>query len=88
MRGIGLEVDSPRGAMYLWVSLPAGMESAGFARKLLEREGVVVLHGSSFGRSAEGFIRIALTVSPERLREAVGRMAKVLEGSGVAGAAR
>ena len=88
LRELGLQVESPKGAMYLWVSLPEGMPSAGFARTLLEREGVVVLHGSSFGQSGEGFFRIALTVSPERLREAVSRMAKVLERSGAAGAAR
>jgi LL-diaminopimelate aminotransferase len=74
--------------MYLWLPLPEGIESATFARQLLEREGVVVLHGSSFGRSGEGFFRVALTVGPERLREAVQRMAKVLDQSGVAGAAR
>jgi LL-diaminopimelate aminotransferase len=88
LRQIGIPADSPKGAMYLWLPLPEGIESAIFARQLLEREGVVVLHGSSFGRSGEGFFRVALTVGPERLREAVQRMAKVLEQSGVAGAPR
>src|SRR5262249_32312578 len=88
LRDIGLEVESPKGAMYLWVSLPEKMASAAFGRKLLEQEGVVVLHGSSFGASGEGFFRVALTVGPERLREAVRRMGKVLEQSGVAGATR
>jgi LL-diaminopimelate aminotransferase len=74
--------------MYLWVPLPERMESATFARTLLEQEGVVVLHGSSFGRSGEGFFRVALTVSPERFREAAVRIGKVVERLGVAGAAR
>ena len=85
---VGLPVERPRATMYLWVPLPGGMASAGFARRVLEEEGVVVLHGSSFGKSGEGFVRVALTVSPERLREASRRMARVLERSEVASVAR
>ena len=88
LREIGVPAVSPKATMYLWVPLPEGVPSGEFARALIEREGVVVLHGSSFGPSGEGFFRVALTVGPERLREAVGRMAKVLEHSGVVGAAR
>ncbi|MBI4502527.1 MAG: aminotransferase class I/II-fold pyridoxal phosphate-dependent enzyme [Gemmatimonadetes bacterium] len=88
LREIGVPADSPRATMYLWVPLPEHLSSAEFARALLEREGVVVLHGSSFGRSGEGFFRVALTVGPERLREAAGRMAKILEHFGAASAAR
>ncbi len=88
IRDLGLAVESPKGAMYLWVSLPEGVESAAFARKVLEQQGVVVLHGSSFGRSGEGFFRIALTVGPDRLREAAGRLAPVLESMGARVAAR
>ena len=88
LRAIGLLIEPPKGAMYLWVPLPVGVESAEFARRALEQEGVVMLHGSSFGPSGEGFFRLALTVSPERLREAVQRMARVLERVEVAGAAR
>ena len=88
LREIGVPVESPRGAMYLWVPLPEGVESGPFARTLLEREGVVALHGSSFGKSAEGYFRVALTVGPDRLREAVRRMGKVLEHAEVPSAAR
>jgi LL-diaminopimelate aminotransferase len=88
LREIGVPVESPRGAMYLWVPLPEGVESGPFARMLLEREGVVTLHGASFGKSGEGYFRVALTVGPDRLREAVRRMGRVLDHSGAAGATR
>ena len=88
LRGIGLPVESPGGAMYLWVPLPAGVASAPFARSVLEQEGVVVLAGSSFGPSGEGFFRLALTCSPDRLRQAVQRLARVLDKVGVANAPR
>ncbi len=77
---IGLPVAAPAGAMYLWVPLPEGIDSARFAAAALENEGVVVLPGSGFGRSGEGFFRIALTVPAERLREGIGRLGRVLAG--------
>jgi LL-diaminopimelate aminotransferase len=80
LRTVGFEVDTPKAAMYLWVPLPAGVPSAPFTRRVLEEFGVVTLPGSSFGPAGEGYFRIALTVSPERLTEAVGRIGKALEG--------
>lgn len=78
LRAAGFDVEPPRATMYLWVPLPDGIASADFARMAMEEEGVVVLPGSAFGPSAEGFFRIALTVSGERLEEAAARMGRVL----------
>ena len=79
LRTAGFEVDTPKAAMYLWAPLPAGVPSAPFTRRTLEEYGVVTLPGSSFGPAGEGYFRIALTVSPERLTEAVGRIGKALD---------
>jgi LL-diaminopimelate aminotransferase len=78
LREIGLSVEVPRAAMYLWVPLPEGIPSADFASRALEEEGVVVLSGSGFGPGGEGFFRIALTVPPPRIREAVTRLGRTL----------
>lgn len=78
LRGAGLAVEAPLGAMYLWVPLPADVASASFARHALESEGVVVLPGSAFGPAGEGYFRIALTVGPARLVEAVRRLGRAL----------
>ena len=75
---IGITVEVPRAAMYLWVPLPAGIASADFATRALEEEGVVVMSGSGFGPGGEGFFRIALTVPSPRLREAVTRLGRTL----------
>ncbi|MEZ4587029.1 MAG: aminotransferase class I/II-fold pyridoxal phosphate-dependent enzyme [Gemmatimonadales bacterium] len=74
------ESESPKAAMYLWipVGIPAG--SRDFARVALEREGVVVLPGRGFGPAGEGYFRIALTVEPPRLVEAIGRLGRVRSG--------
>jgi LL-diaminopimelate aminotransferase len=75
--------------MYLWVRLPAELASAPFARRVLEEFGVVTLPGSAFGPAGEGYFRIALTVSPARLTEAITRIGRALEarrGAGVVAA--
>lgn len=87
LRRIGLEVEAPAGAMYLWVPLPPGVASADFAGRALEEQGVVVLPGSGFGAGGEGYFRIALTVPAARLEEAVGRLARVLGAGGRGGGA-
>jgi LL-diaminopimelate aminotransferase len=78
LREAGFEVKSPRSTMYLWVPLPEDVPSEDFARRLLVEQGVAVMPGRSLGEGGEGFFRIALTTSEERLREAASRMAKVL----------
>jgi LL-diaminopimelate aminotransferase len=79
LRQAGFTVETPKAAMYLWIPLPAGVMSAAFAQRALEETGVVVLPGSAFGPAGEGFFRIALTVGPERLRLAAGRLGAALE---------
>jgi LL-diaminopimelate aminotransferase len=81
LRDAGFVLESPKAAMYLWVALPEGLPSAEFARRALEETGAVVLPGSSFGPAGEGYFRIALTVSADRLREAAGRLGRVLQAS-------
>ncbi len=76
LRGIGIEVEPPAATMYLWFPVPGGVESAAFAREALESENVMVLPGSAFG--GEGFIRIALTVEPERMVVAAERLGRVV----------
>ncbi|HJR50977.1 MAG TPA: aminotransferase class I/II-fold pyridoxal phosphate-dependent enzyme [Gemmatimonadales bacterium] len=81
LRQAGFVLESPKAAMYLWVALPEGLPSAAFARRALEETGALVLPGSSFGPSGEGYFRIALTVGADRLREAAGRLGQMLQAS-------
>jgi LL-diaminopimelate aminotransferase len=78
LRRAGFSVESPKAAMYLWIPLPAGIQSATFARQALEELGVVVLPGSGFGPAGEGFFRIALTVEGPRLEVAAQRLGQAL----------
>src|SRR5215207_7803840 len=71
---IGIEIDPPKGTIYVWAPVPAGHTSASFCEEVLEQAAVVVSPGSSYGPNGEGFFRISLTVPDERLSEAVERM--------------
>lgn len=61
-----------QGAMYLMLDVRAtGMSGEGFALDLLERHHIAVMPGESFGQSAAGHIRVALTVADEALEAAL-----------------
>jgi LL-diaminopimelate aminotransferase len=71
---IGVEIDPPKGTIYVWAPVPAGHTSASFAEMVLEEAAVVVSPGSMYGPSGEGFFRISLTTPDELIREAVQRL--------------
>lgn len=73
----GFAVEAPRATMYLWIPVPGGGSSEAFARRALEEEGVIVLPGSALGDGGEGYFRIALTVSGDRLAAAAGRLGRL-----------
>jgi LL-diaminopimelate aminotransferase len=74
LRQAGFEVASPRATFYLWVTVPDGYTSARLTTRLLEEAGVVVTPGNGFGEPGEGYFRIALTQTKERLAEALDRV--------------
>ncbi len=74
LREIGVEVESPKGTIYIWAPVPEGYDSTSFCEHVLEEAAVVISPGSMYGPSGEGFFRISLTTPDERLTEAVERM--------------
>lgn len=76
LESIGWERPNAHGSMFVWARLPGGRtESAAFVLELMERAGVIVTPGSSFGPSGEGYVRMALVLPPEQLREVVAAIA-------------
>jgi LL-diaminopimelate aminotransferase len=80
LREIGVEVEPPKGTIYVWAPVPPGHSSASFAELVLEQAAVVISPGSLYGPSGEGFFRISLTLPDERLTEALERMREHLGG--------
>ena len=74
LREIGVEVEPPKGTIYVWAPVPEGHSSTSFAELVLEQAAVVVSPGSMYGPSGEGFFRISLTTPDERIAEAVERL--------------
>jgi LL-diaminopimelate aminotransferase len=80
LKAIGVDVQPPKGTIYIWAPVPDGHTSASYCELVLEESGVVVSPGGAFGPNGEGFFRISLTVPDERLTEAVERLRSSLGG--------
>ncbi len=65
----GLAVHGSEATLYLWVRVPAGLDSAGYAARLLEA-GIVVAPGTAFG-AGEGYVRVALVPTLSECGEAI-----------------
>jgi succinyldiaminopimelate transaminase len=65
----GLEVHGSEATLYLWVKVPAGLDAAGYAARLLEA-GIVVAPGTAFG-AGEGYVRVALVPALDECRAAI-----------------
>jgi LL-diaminopimelate aminotransferase len=81
MRGvqsIGLSAFQPKATLYIWAKAPSGWSSQSFADFLLEKARVAVAPGSFFGKHGQGYIRISLTCSQERIAEGMDRIAKAM----------
>jgi len=74
LREIGVEVNAPKGTIYVWAPVPASHTSTSFCELVLEEAAVVISPGSMYGPSGEGFFRISLTTPDDRIEEAVERM--------------
>lgn len=72
LEGLGWERPNAHGSMFVWVKLPGGRtDSMAFCEELMEKAGVVVTPGASFGPSGEGHVRMALVLPPDQIALAV-----------------
>jgi len=75
LKEIGFEIVEPKGAFYIFPSIKKFCPSSEeFAERLLKEEKVVVIPGSVFGESGEGFIRCTYASSLSDLKEALRRL--------------
>ncbi len=77
LKAMGLDLDSPPAAFYVWIGVPKGFTSASFTAHLIEKAGIVTTPGNGFGDSGEGYIRMTVTTTKDKLAEAVERMKKI-----------
>lgn len=76
---MGLPCFTPKGAFYVFPDIRKfGLSSEEFALRLLNEEKVVVVPGSAFGVSGEGFIRISYAYSIDDLKKALERVERFI----------
>ena len=77
LREIGWNVPDSEGTMFTWAPLPEGYtNSEEFVMELMEKSGVIVVPGSSFGSLGEGYVRMALVLPADKMREVVDAISK------------
>lgn len=77
LRNIGWEVTAPKGSFFAWLKVPKPYTSMQFADYLLSAAHIAVAPGIGFGEFGEGYVRVGLLTSEERLREAVARIERL-----------
>jgi LL-diaminopimelate aminotransferase len=77
LKKIGWDVPTPKATFYVWIPCPKGYTSTELCARLLDEADVVTTPGLGFGRTADGYIRAALTVDTPRLLQAVERIGKL-----------
>ena len=79
---LGWQRPNAHGSMFVWAKLPGDRtDSMAFCEELMDRAGVIVTPGASFGPHGEGYVRMALVLPPDGLREAVA----AIEAAGIVG---
>lgn len=72
LNNIGWHIDRPKGSMFVWAAIPEKYKSdVDFTFDLIEKTGVIVVPGSSFGNCGKGFVRIALVENEDRILRAI-----------------
>ena len=74
LRKLGWQVSSPKASFYVWAKIPKGYTSSQIVSKLLDLAAIICTPGNGMGKSGEGYVRFALTVSVPRIKEAIERM--------------
>ncbi|MGC9974006.1 MAG: aminotransferase class I/II-fold pyridoxal phosphate-dependent enzyme [Gaiellaceae bacterium] len=74
---VGLRVAGSEATFFLWVAVPDGETSEGFAQRLLDG-GIVVAPGSYLGEHGEGYVRLALVPTLEECQQAAALLERLL----------
>lgn len=75
----GIQCPVPEGAFYVFPNVKSlGKTSQELATYLLEKGGVALLPGTSFGEYGEGYLRISYATSLDKLKEGLDRVKKAL----------
>ena len=76
----GWQIDKPKATMFVWAPVPGNFGSSEeFVKTLLEKSNVMVTPGSAFGKSGEGFVRMALVQTADTMRKVAAQIKATLK---------
>ncbi|MDR2178931.1 MAG: pyridoxal phosphate-dependent aminotransferase [Synergistaceae bacterium] len=75
----GIDCLAPEGAFYAFPNISKLGKSQQVAEDWLKRAQLITIPGSAFGEAGEGFLRICFAVAEATLKEALARLASILE---------
>lgn len=77
LRNLGWKIEDSEGTMFAWAKIPeAYTDDVDFVMELVAKSGVLCTPGSSFGSLGKGYVRFALTLPTDTIREAVEAIAQ------------
>lgn len=71
---LNCQYNSENGGMFVWAKLPEGITSEQMTDKMLYEKDVFLTPGTVFGSNGEGYIRLSLCVSEEKLEKVLERV--------------
>lgn len=75
----GITCNNPGGAFYVFPNISGtGLNGSQFAEKCLYEAGVAIVPGTSFGKSANDFVRFSFANSYENIEKALEKIKKIL----------
>ena len=77
LQSLGWKVEKPKATFYVWIEIPKTISSTDMTALLIKEAAIVTTPGVGFGKHGEGYIRMTITTSKDRLLEAVDRLEKV-----------
>ena len=83
LREIGWDLPNGKGTMFVWARIPGGRtDSMAFCMELMEKAGVIVTPGASFGPHGEGYVRFSYANSLENIQTGLDRISQYLSRCG------
>lgn len=74
LNALGWSIPCPQATMFVWAPVPTRQPSFEFVVDLLQNTGVAVVPGIAFGQYGEGYVRIALVQTENKLLATVERI--------------
>ncbi|MBI3735057.1 aminotransferase class I/II-fold pyridoxal phosphate-dependent enzyme, partial [Candidatus Sumerlaeota bacterium] len=73
---LGWNVSMPAATFYVWIKTRHGLDSMGMTKRLLNECAIVTTPGIGLGQHSDDHIRITLTTTEARIKEALKRIEK------------